>query len=316
MYQVRPLADGLAFGSVVTGLEPASLDDPGVARALYDLWIDRGLVVFRGLPGGLATHVRLSRVFGEPELHPLRVTGFDRPPEISDIKYDPADGDVYELGGAELGGFLPWHFDLVYVARINHGGILRPVALPSRGGATGYIDQIAAYDALPAELKKRIAGRSVVYRFDIDAGHMRYGKPEGLRMLRMSSRAAVVMEQIERYPAVVHPLVYEQRETGRKVLNFSPWFALGVDGMSEDEGDALLHEVARHCLDESRAYFHRWSMDEMVLWDNWRMMHCATGVPRDESRHMQRTTIAGDYGMGRLADASAAPRAAARPIEV
>ncbi len=38
----------------------------------------------------------------------------------------------------------------------------------------------------------------------------------------------------------------------------------------------------------------------MVLWDNWRMMHCALGVPEKEQRHMQRTTIAGDYGRGRI----------------
>lgn len=315
-YDVRPLDERLAFGSVVTGLDPATLDDAAVAQALYDLWIERGVVVFRGLPGGLQTHIRLSRVFGEPELHPLRVSGFDRPPEITDIRYDPADGDVYELDGAQRGAWLPWHFDLVYVARINHGGILRPLQLPARGGATGFIDQIAAYESLPDDLKSRIAGRSVVYRFDIDASSMRYGKPAGLKMLRMASRAAIVMQQIDRYPPVLHPIVYEQPETGRKVLNFSPWFALGVDGMAQDEGDALLHEVTRYCLDERGAYHHQWSLDDMVLWDNWRMMHCATGVPRDESRHMQRTTIAGDYGMGRLVDAAAAPLRADPPIQV
>ena len=299
-YDVHALEDRLAFGAIVTHLDPATLDDPGVAKGLYDLWIDRGVLVFRGLPGGQETQIRLSRVFGEPETHPLRVTGFDRPPEISDIAYDPADGDVYELDGKRCGGWLPWHFDLVYVARINHGGILRPVSLPTRGGATGFIDRIAAYEMLPDRLKSRIDGLNVVYRFDIDAGNMRYGRPEGLKMVRMHSRAAIVMEQIDRYPPVVHPIVYEQPETGRKVLNFSPWFAPGIDGLGQDESDALLREVARHCLEERAAYYHQWSMDDMVLWDNWRMMHCATGVPEDERRHMQRTTIAGDYGKGRL----------------
>lgn len=315
-FRVRPLDERLAFGSVVTGLDPATLDDAAVTRELCDLWIERGVVVFRGLPGGQQTQIRLSRVFGEPELHPLRVTGFDRPPEISDITYDPADGDVYEIDGEQRGGWLPWHFDLVYVARINHGGILRPLQLPARGGATGFIDQIAAYESLPDDLKSRVAGRSVVYRFDIDAGNMRYGKPAGLKMLRVASRAALVMQQIDRYPPVVHPIVYEQPGTGRKVLNFSPWFALGVDGMAQDEGDALLHEVNRYCLDERGAYHHQWSMDDMVLWDNWRMMHCATGVPRDQSRHMQRTTIAGDYGLGRLAGVGPAPQGADAPIQV
>jgi taurine dioxygenase len=37
----------------------------------------------------------------------------------------------------------------------------------------------------------------------------------------------------------------------------------------------------------------------MVLWDNWRMLHCAQGVPPGEERRMRRTTIAGDYALGR-----------------
>ena len=43
----------------------------------------------------------------------------------------------------------------------------------------------------------------------------------------------------------------------------------------------------------------------MVLFDNWRMMHCAAGVPVEARRHMQRTTITGDYGRGRLRESAA-----------
>jgi taurine dioxygenase len=37
----------------------------------------------------------------------------------------------------------------------------------------------------------------------------------------------------------------------------------------------------------------------MLLWDNWRMAHCVTGAAPDEVRIMERTTIMGDYGLGR-----------------
>jgi taurine dioxygenase len=95
-------------------------------------------------------------------------------------------------------------------------------------------------------------------------------------------------------------MVYIQEQTGRPVLNLSPWFAEGIEGMETEEGDALLHEVVQHCISSDQAYFHQWQPDDMVLWDNWRMLHCATGIPPDGSRHMQRTTIAGDYALGRL----------------
>ena len=69
--------------------------------------------------------------------------------------------------------------------------------------------------------------------------------------------------------------------------------------MENPEGDALLAEVVDHIVHVAERYMHCWKSDDMVLWDNWRMLHSATGSPADEERWMERTTIAGDYGLGR-----------------
>ncbi len=37
----------------------------------------------------------------------------------------------------------------------------------------------------------------------------------------------------------------------------------------------------------------------MVLWDNWRAMHCTTGTRPGVKRLINRTTIAGDVTLGR-----------------
>lgn len=55
-------------------------------------------------------------------------------------------------------------------------------------------------------------------------------------------------------------------------------------------------------IDEDHAYFHRWESGDMVLWNNWRIVDCATGIPAKQRRHMQRTTIEGDYGHGRRSE--------------
>ena len=98
---------------------------------------------------------------------------------------------------------------------------------------------------------------------------------------------------------VIHPLVYSQAETGRKVLNISPWHAAAIEGMENEEGDALLREVVAYAIRPDLAYIHKWAKNDMVLWDNWRMLHSARGVPPGERRRMRRTTIAGDYALGR-----------------
>ena len=46
----------------------------------------------------------------------------------------------------------------------------------------------------------------------------------------------------------------------------------------------------------------------MVLWDNWRMLHSVSPAPASEERVMQRTTIKGDYGLGRFGDGAAGGR--------
>jgi taurine dioxygenase len=300
-FRVDDLDGRLSFGARVSNLEPEMLDDDAVRSSLRDLWIDRGLVVFDAIPGGTETHIRLSEIFGECEVHPLRPKDAASAPELSDIRYLPDDGDIFEIDGVPRGGWLPWHSDLIYVDRINHGGILRPVRLPARGGGdTGFIDQITAYASLPDDLKTRIEELAVVYWLQLDVSTGRFVHVPNLKMRRLRNSSARIMERVDTFPRVVHPLVFTQPETGRKVLNLSPWFAQGIEGMEHDEGDDLLHRLVEHTLDSRGIYVHHWRMTDMVLWDNWRMLHSASGVEPDDTRHLQRTTIAGDYALGRV----------------
>jgi len=300
-FETAPLEGQDLYGAIVTGLSPGDIDDPEVRRALLDLWTEKGLVVFRGIEGGMDTQVRLSEIYGEPEVHPM-MAGTDIRTEhraLAPIEFDPEkDGNIYEIGGRVLGGYLPWHFDGAYVDRINHGGILRPEVLPAHGGETGFLDQIAAWESLPTGLRERIEGLSVIYSYQPDLTRARFG-PRADRLVQMSELFRTGRDHPSVQVRAIHPAVYEQPGTGRKVLHISPWFADGIEGMENEEGDALLGEVIAHILNPELMYFHKWRAGDMVLWDNWRMLHCACGVPPEEKRIMRRTTIVGDYGLGR-----------------
>lgn len=303
-FSVTALDDELSFGALVTDLDPDAFAYDAVCRELYELWIERGVLVFRGLPDEPEIQIALSRIFGEPDVHPFKkLSGQGNVQELTDVFYRPDRGDIVRLAdGRRLGAWLPWHFDLMYVEQINHGGILRPVDMPDEGGRTGFIDGRDAYERLPRSLKHEIADLWVVYQFDGDLAALRHGRTADLELERMNVGSREVMDNLDRYPPVAHPLVFRQPETGREVLNFSPWFALGIEGLDQTRSDRILDAVANHLIDDSRAYFHRWQKGDMVLWDNWRIVHCATGIPADQSRHMQRTTIRGDYGLGRPAN--------------
>ena len=172
---------------------------------------------------------------------------------------------------------------------------------------TGFIDQIGAWERLPAALKQQIEGLHIVYSVDMDFSRQLFAHDGNLRCIRMAKSGLAIARRMWTYPRVVHPMVFTQAETGRKVLNVSPGFAEGILELGGPDGDALLREVIAHCTDPATAWFHDWRDGDMVLWDNWRVLHCATGVPPDQTRVMQRTTIRGDYALGRKLDGAARP---------
>jgi taurine dioxygenase len=295
---VSPLSNGLAFGATVTGLTRQDLLETEVRNALFDLWIEKGVLLFRG-ESSPEMHVELSRCFGELEPHPFPESADPDNPDLVKIKYYPDDGTCYVVDGEERGGWLPWHSDLIYTDRINRGGILRPMQLPHTLGTTGFIDQIAAWERLPQSLREKIDGLHVVYVVDMDMSRHRFAHDGTTRCLRMAKSGTTIARRMWTYPRVIHPMVFTQSETGRKVLNVSPGFAEGIYEMGGPDGDALLREVLAYCTDASEAYVHHWREGDMVLWDNWRVLHCASGVLPEQTRVMQRTTIKGDYALGR-----------------
>ena len=298
-YDVESLCEGLPFGAAIAGLTRMHLRDTKVRRKLNALWIEHGVLLFRDGESSQEMHLELSRCFGplEPHLFPeSRQEGF---PDLVKIKYYPDDGSYYDVNGQLRGSWLPWHCDLMYTHKINHGGILRPVQLPESGGETGFIDQIAAYDRLPVELRERIEGLHVVYHVDVDMSLQPFANHGDVRLIRMAQSGTNIEKRKFSYPRVIHPMVYTQAETSRKILNVSPAFALGIYEDGTAAGDTLLRDVIEICTDPGFSYFHKWQAGDMVLWDNWRTLHSAKGVPPNQTRVMERTTISGDYALGR-----------------
>ena len=93
---------------------------------------------------------------------------------------------------------------------------------------------------------------------------LRFGRPEGMVVISEMPAAHAVMDAARGAPRAVHPAVWTRR-SGEKVLHVSPWFADGIEGMENKQGDALLSEVIEHVLRPGLMYFHKWQPDDMVL---------------------------------------------------
>jgi taurine dioxygenase len=137
--------------------------------------------------------------------------------------------------------------------------------------------------------------------------NLRFGRPEGFVDLEPAPSAVDVMTEYEGRPRALHPAVWTRR-TGEKVLHVSPWMAKGIEGLPDAEGHALLDAVCDEIVETAKdlSYFHEWKPTDMVIWDNWRVLHSVSGMAPEHARCMHRTTIQGDYGLGRFETASPA----------
>jgi len=297
---IRNLSDDLKFGSRVDGLTRETLEDPKVRRALQDLFEERGFILFENVEPSSQMHVAISDVFGPLKEHPVPlVQRVDEGlmPGVIDMRYDPKSAYVIEIDGKPLMAWLPWHFDHCYNNELNRAGVLRAIDIPAEGGLTSFADGIELYESFPKELLEKIEEEKILYTLDIRYETMRFGKPASLRELSINDKVIASAEHAKTLPRAVHPAVWT-RETGEKVLHISPWMAAGIEGREDAEGDALLTRVCEEIGQQIKSYTHKWKHTDMIIWDNWRMLHSVSGHDPSVPRRMQRTTIKGDYGLG------------------
>lgn len=299
---MHPLADGLTFGARIRGVTRELLDDDVVRKELADLFEAKGVLVFEDVEPTPAMQVAVSTVFGPLKDHPSKATpraGGEL--GVIEIRSEANAPGVVEIDGVQLSSWLPWHFDHCYNDQLNRAGVLRAVEITPEDGRTGFVDGIALYEAVAPEIRERVEGHEVLYAMDVVLDNLLYGRPPTLREVSPSEGAAAVMTEYAGRPRAIHPAVWS-RPDGTKVLHVSPWMAKGIVGLDQDAADEILHAVAEEINDKAKGlcYFHQWRPSDMVIWDNWRILHSVSGSKPEYARCMHRTTIEGDYGLGRF----------------
>jgi len=277
---IRPIPG--ALGAEVIGLDLSRPLADADFRRIHRAHLDHHVLVFRDQRITPAEQVAFSRRFGPLQIHVLK--GFLLPdhPEVlvvSNIK----DAQGQPIGLGDAGHF--WHSDLSYKDKPSLGSLLHAQELPAEGGDTLFANQHAAYDALPDDLRERIAG--------LRAEHSYLARYEELRA-RSPWRPKLSAQQLAEVVPAVHPVVRTHPETGRKALFVSEHFTTRIVGLPEAESRALLERLFAHSVEARFVYRHAWRAHDMVFWDNRSVMHLAAGTPEHLRRRLNRTTVEGD----------------------
>lgn len=301
--KVTPLDN---VGVEVSGFDINEPITDEIKAELKSLWYEHAILVFRDQDISPEKQIEFSRIFGKLELHPLKVTTSDKYPELFELK-NGGDMDKFSTAyyqGEKIVGRLDWHIDLHYTARPNHGALLRAVVVAEEDGLTGFGDLAKAYDALDDDTKVLIEKLEVVYSFSMQRRHMRYVNLAGYEPGPNSPTKPTDIGFPD-FSDAAYPMVVTHPVSGRKVLEVVEQFLDRVVtpqqfGLSNDESIELLERLVAHVQKPEFTYFHQWREGDMVLWDNWRAMHCTTGTKPGVKRVINRTTIEGDVTLGRV----------------
>ncbi len=90
-----------------------------------------------------------------------------------------------------------------------------------------------------------------------------------------------------------HPVVRTHDETGRKGLYVNRLMTDHIVGMERKESDELLEYLFQQAEKPEFIYSHKWSVGELVMWDNRCTLHARTDFSPNTRRMLRRISIKG-----------------------
>ena len=297
------------LGAVVTGVRLATLGDADSA-AIQAAFSEHAVLVFPGQHLDDEQQVRFAQRFGELSIDLLR---FSNRGEDGSL-LGPDDPLVRLLKGNE-----GWHTDSSFKQISAKASMLSAREVPPSGGETEWADMRAAFDALDAETRARIADLCAYH--SLYHSQSRLGEETGSTAAALATLAgaprsadnagapgsagkASSVSAADDPP--LRPLVKHHPATGRPAL-FIGRHAYGVPGLSDAESEALLDQLLQHACQSPRVLTHRWQPGDLVAWDNRCVLHRARPFDPNQGRVMIHSRVAGDP----VTEAGVAPLAGA-----
>ena len=273
---IEPI-EGVTLGALITGIDLNRLGGQAW-RAVEDAFLEYAVLVFPAQHLGADAQVAFGKRFGAIEL--LREDGIEAP-LFSNKKLDGTLLQPDDFRFKVLSGNEGWHMDSTYMPLSAKAGLLSAVEVPASGGETEFADMRAAYDALDAATRDRIAGLS--------AYHSLYASQAKIGHLVDTGAGYGYHDK----GAPIRPLVKTHPVTGRKALQIARHI-YRIPGMDDADAQALIDDLLQRACQPPRVYRHRWQAGDLLVWDNRCALHRARPYDRAEPRVLQATRIAGD----------------------
>jgi taurine dioxygenase len=284
--EARPLA--AAMGAEIVGIDIPRMTEEQFSEVQHALFRHK-MIFFRKQKLTHKDHEAFSLRFGAfaEDAYTQGVPGHrDVHPLIKEA--DDKSGMVFGEG---------WHTDSPFMPEPPSMTILRSVEIPPWGGDTMWANSALAYATLSETYRKLIDDLKThfslrdVLRAAQGAGERR-DNPMG-RLVESQDRE--LSDDLKRkIKGAFHPMVRTHPVTGEKALYLDPSYAIGIEGMSEEEAMPIVHFLGEHMSQPAFTCRLRWEVDMLAMWDNRLCLHQAFNDYQGHRREMYRTTITGE----------------------
>ncbi|WNG86665.1 TauD/TfdA family dioxygenase [Mycobacterium sp. ITM-2016-00317] len=269
---VSPISDGI--GVQVCGFTSDAFGTAQAAEQCRNLLARHGVVVYRDAHISDADLVAFSRGLGEVVM--AKAGAHPDHPEISPVTLDPAKSVLAGLRRSTVF----WHTDGLTDEIPQKATLLTAREVADDGGDTEFANTYAAFAALPEDKKAELRQLRVIHSV---AASQLLLNPDPSDEERASWN---------RIPVREHPLVWRHRD-GRDSLLIGAT-AAEIVGMPVAQGRQFLDELLDWATRPEFVLRHRWSVGDLVVWDNTGMLHRAIPYEPTSRRLMHRTTLVGE----------------------
>jgi taurine dioxygenase len=279
--KVLPLAS--AMGAEIAGVQVKDIDDRAfaeVADALYR----HGMVFFRDQEMSLLDQERFTLRFGEFGTDAY-TTGLPGHPDVQRVCKEAETKTKLIFGG-------DWHTDSPFLERPPSISLLLGVDIPPYGGDTMWANTRLALHYLSDTMKTMLrplkvhmsAGDVLKIVAEQSAGHAE----------KTLGSSVVTLDEKPMASGWNHPLVRTHPVTREEALYVDQTYALGIEGLTEREAEALLAFLREHITQPAFTCRLRWQKNTFALWDNRICLHHAFNDHDGYRREMYRTTVRGE----------------------
>jgi len=276
------------IGTEITGLQLSKLTDDQ-KNELALLVAERGVVVFRDQDFkdiGVEKQKEFGQYFGPLHIHPVG-SHVEGAIEFHNI-YVGADNLYRTQQKSHKLSTIGYHSDVSYEHQPPGITLLTILAVPTTGGDTAWVSQVAAYERLSQPIQQLLEG--------LRAEHSGFPQAENARRDGRFVRREPVKSE--------HPIVRVHPVTGEKALFVNPGFTKRIIGLKDEESDALLQLLFKHIAQSQDVQVRvKWEEGTVSLWDNRVTAHTAISDydvhNQDEGlRHGFRITVSGERPVG------------------